>query len=108
MAAEYLTIYDDTTFQAIWPLTNDDGTPLETAGWTAVAQIRDEATGVLRATFVVQLADGSVTLKLAPAVRSPVWREGVFDVLLIAPDTDQSRPISGYVTTEKTVSRAAG
>lgn len=108
MAAEYLTIYDDTTFQAIWPLTNDDGTPLEVAGWTVVAQIRDEASSVLRASFEASLSDGFVTLKLAPAVRTATWREGVFDVLLIAPDADQARPISGYVFTEKSVSRAAG
>lgn len=100
---ERLTVQEDTTYRAFWPLFDDDGvTPLDVAGWTARSEIRDSE-GLVLEEFEVSLDDGRVELMLEADERT--WVSGVFDIRLVAPDGDVSRPVQGSVKNVKSVTR---
>lgn len=100
---EVIDIYDDESFHAVWPLTDDDEQPLDVTGWTVKSEIRAVPGGTILESFTASLQPGQLTLQLEPEVRA--WKKARFDVRLTSPDDDVSRPVRGRVINHTTITR---
>lgn len=107
-----LVIQQGTTWAVSWPITDDQGSPLDVSGCTVRSQIRPakDSDEVLHE-FSTQTGNASaeqnaVTLSVAPAVSSAwTWRNGVYDVELTDPAGRVARIAEGTVTVSPEVTR---
>lgn len=107
---DHLLIPQGTTWTMRWPLTDAEGNPLDTAGWTVRAQVRARhgAPTVLyewsSALGNATIGPTSVDLTVAAAVSSAWgWRTGVYDVELTTAQGVVTRLTQGTVTVDPEV-----
>lgn len=94
-----LTIYQGATFRQVFQLREaDQTTPIDLTGYTARAQVRTKAGGVLLLTFTCSHdnAAGNITVSATPAVTATLTSGGVW-ALEIANGTDTYVLIEGVV-----------
>lgn len=107
-----LVIQQGTTWGISWPITDDQGNPLDVTGYTVQAQIRPskDSAEVLHE-FSTQAGNAlaeqnAVTLSVPPATSSAwSWRNGVYDVELTDPQGRVARIAEGMVTISPEVTR---
>lgn len=103
-----LIIPQGADFSMSWPLFAADGAELDTAGFTARAQVRAGRSdvGAPLYAFSAGFAANSVVIT-APAADSAAWPwyAGVYDVEVTAPDGKVSRVAYGRVRVDAEVSR---
>jgi hypothetical protein len=112
MAAFYLVIRQGTTSQYAWPVVDDDNNSVAVSGYTAKAQVRRDATDdeVLHewnsedGTILLQ---GNLVILVTPPATSLAWTftQGVYDILITAPDGTVSRVAEGKLQVSRSVTR---
>lgn len=107
-----LVIQQGTTWAISWPITDEQGSPLDVTGYTVRSQVRPakDADEVLHE-FSTELGNAvaeqnAVTLSVPPATSSAwTWRSGVYDVEVVDPQGRVARIAEGTVTVSPEVTR---
>lgn len=103
-----------TTWAARWPIQTEDGTPLNTAGWTVRSQVRrNHNDSTVLHEWSSELGNASVFSNFVElrvsAQESSAWKWGVlravYDVELTLPNGEVQRLAQGIITLSKEVTR---
>lgn len=103
MAARVINLVVDqgVDFEATFTLRNQNNTPLNLTGYTAVSQIRKHPAATKSYPFVVSFPDRlNGVVKVAMGFTATSAIEGgryVYDLVLTSPNAYKSRPIQGNV-----------
>ncbi len=80
-------------------LANDDGTPLDTTGWTAAAQVRKRVGAELTADFIAEVEDGVLLIEMELEVSNAIAAgQYVWDAILTNADGEPDQYFKGSYT----------
>jgi hypothetical protein len=112
MALNDISIEQGTSWQTAWPITDEDGDPVDLTGYTANAQVRTRPrdTVILHEwdseDDTILLTDSAVTLVVEPATSAAwTWKMGLYDIFITSGIGEVSRVSNGTVRVVKQVTR---
>ena len=101
-----MVMHQGTDFSATFDVFGDDGLPLNLLSHTARSQMRPHYESNTAYPFSCVTFNGGITISMNAAVTSTVTaRRYVYDVELVAPDTQVTRPIRGMIKVIPEVSK---